>query len=625
MNKSFLLLAVALTLLFNIGCSETSPNSKPTLSNSGDPVQNTEGETRLIGTEATIDGSPNSESTEQFVLPTATQDYLRDTELLVLVLNQDLRPVFRAAIEKAETEVLTGFLAPKFKAQIFQRDGDQIQHESVLMQTWNRDRHERNQLDGKAFSRYLAELGQQFSELEPVAFHVTTLKPVEHGNFSGRWIAQWDMHLTGRLKNNHPAEYVYKCAIQLARFSDEVASTKGWIEKFEVLERTQVESPGQLMEEITETTGIDVESLADNWNKAGPPYPEFTGGANLLDFDRDGRLDLLLTGEKQPILYRSLGDGRFEDVTRSAGLSIAVLPHQQVRGAIVADFDNDHFEDLVISIETSQKLLNRFVSRLHFAVYQNNGDGSFRGLSSGEHNLHEFWMPPAFIGVSVADYDRDGLIDLYLAKSAQRAASDQKSRWVGDQSSPEGVLLKNEGGWQFRDATLEAGMSGENIDTNTALWVDVEPDGDPDLFLANHLGPNLLWENIGDGKFKGQRFDEGFGGFSMGATAGDMDEDGDIDFYLANMYSAAGSRVMGNLRAQDYPPGMYEKIRGFITGNELIENRGTTNFSPTGVAANVANAGWSYGPSFVDLDGDGWHDIYSPAGYQSVSRGKPDT
>jgi len=103
----------------------------------------------------------------------------------------------------------------------------------------------------------------------------------------------------------------------------------------------------------------------------------------------------------------------------------------------------------------------------------------------------------------------------------------------------------------------------------------------------------------------------------------DYDGDGDPDLYVANMYSAAGSRVMGNLRQEDYPDGTFGLIRGFITGNELYRND-SNELQPIGETAQVSNSGWAYGPAVVDLDGDGALDLYSPSGYQSVSREEPD-
>jgi len=162
------------------------------------------------------------------------------------------------------------------------------------------------------------------------------------------------------------------------------------------------------------------------------------------------------------------------------------------------------------------------------------------------------------------------------------------------------------------------------VDTFGAAWFDMEPDGDPDLFLANHMGPNVFWVNQGDGTFLKRSFDEGFGGFSMGVSVGDLDGDGDADLYVANMYSAAGMRVMGNLSAKDYPKNWFEHIQGFIVGNELYDNRDGKDMHPIGEDAGVSVSGWSYGPALVDLDGDGRLDIYSPAGFQSVTRGNPD-
>jgi hypothetical protein len=90
------------------------------------------------------------------------------------------------------------------------------------------------------------------------------------------------------------------------------------------------------------------------------------------------------------------------------------------------------------------------------------------------------------------------------------------------------------------------------------------------------------------------------------------------------MYSSAGARVMDNLRSDDYPEGIFDYIQGFVTGNELYHNDDQQGLRPVGVSSGVDNSGWAYGPTMVDLDGDGRLDLYSPAGFQSVERGKPD-
>ena len=279
---------------------------------------------------------------------------------------------------------------------------------------------------------------------------------------------------------------------------------------------------------------------------------------------------------------------------------------------VVADLDNDGFEDLVLRLDERR-----------LVIYRNRGNGTFEWLAPYEHSLNNLNLGTSSPVFAVADYDGDGLLDLDIGQAGKAPRKEQQARWIGDRTSPEGLLLRNQGNWKFQDVSAAAGLSGENIDTLAAVWLDLEPDGDPDLFLANHMGHNVLWENRGDGTFAKLSQAPGFGGFSMGATAGDLDGDGDPDLYVANMYSAAGSRVMGNLRPSDYPQGTFEQIRGFITGNELYRND-SKQLRPIGAAAQVSNSGWAYGPAVVDLDGDGALDLYSPSGYQSVSREEPD-
>ena len=544
--------------------------------------------------------------TDHFTLSEERQQYIWEIEHLAFVLIQDVVPVFKGAIQEDRAEPLLRLLAPGFQGRVFEGEGTVDRHGPVTVQRWEDEQHPSKELDRKAFVEELLSYARAFSKVEDVKVHVTTLSPVEEGNFEGPWRAVWDMHVTGLLNEGGRAERMLQCSLRFRHLSDTVASTPGWIERIAVTRSWHASSPRVLMEEITDTTGIDVKALTDNW-KRGPPRPAVTGGATLLDIDRDGRTDLLINDLSRVYLYRGLGRGKFEDVTVAAGLPIA-SGHRIAMHA--ADLDNDGFEDLLLMRDWRAK-----------DIYENQGDGTFRKLPASEHNLQKY----LFAIFGIADYDGDGRLDLYLAKAGGLSDDDGPgARWVGDRTSAEGVLLQNLGGWKFADVTREAGLTGEFVDTFAAVWLDLEPDGDPDLFLANHMGPNVLWENRGDGTFVKRLIRQGFGGFSMGATAGDLDGDGDPDLYVANMYSAAGTRVMEHLRPEDYPEGAIDLIQGFVTGNELYLNGGAEGLAPQGVSAGVSNSGWSYGPALVDLDGDGSLDIYAPAGFQSVTRGNPD-
>jgi hypothetical protein len=110
----------------------------------------------------------------------------------------------------------------------------------------------------------------------------------------------------------------------------------------------------------------------------------------------------------------------------------------------------------------------------------------------------------------------------------------------------------------------------------------------------------------------------------MGLAVGDVDNDGRIDIYCANMYSKAGTRVIGNLKPDAYPPPVMEKFRRFVAGSQLHLNKGDLAFDHVGAQKQLAAVGWAYGPVLADLDGDGFLDVYATAGYMSRDRDKPD-
>ena len=117
-----------------------------------------------------------------------------------------------------------------------------------------------------------------------------------------------------------------------------------------------VESPQALMEDITASSGIDVDEFHDNWTQSGPPYRAVNGDARLLDYQRDGLSDLLWTDNGRVFLYKGLGLGRFENVTEAAGLSrVTAL------ASMVIDLDNDGYEDIVFAAPPGFEISGRKV------------------------------------------------------------------------------------------------------------------------------------------------------------------------------------------------------------------------------------------------------------------------
>ena len=572
----------------------------------------------------------NADLASSFSLPTGftlaeeTQRYIWDVEHLAFILGQDVVSPFKSLVREGD-RTFAAFLADDFRGGFFVGRGERSGGESLAIERWG-EGSELGWLGRDEFVEALILLGRSFEVLDKVDVHVYHLTPDERGRFERPWRSRWDVRVAGLLPGGRRAENRFNVEFAFDRLSKEMAQETEWITEFRVLDAKFAASPASLLEEITDETGIDLERLYDNWNQAKPPWNPVPGVARSLDYDRDGRVDLLLTemyNVPHLFLYRGNGDGTFDNVTNDVGLSdIARLGFKTwLTGALVADLDDDGFEDLVFSVE--QEAAPGQVAHA-VAVLRNVEGRTFETIPETVHQLGgRFRLAPR--GMAVADYDNDGLVDLYLGPVGEDPpAEHRQARWIGDQSSREGVLLRNLGEFRFADATAAAGVDGDFIDTSSATWLDLEPDGDADLFLGNHMGPNVLWENQGDGTFVRLPQPPGFGGFSMGAAAGDLDGDGDPDLYVANMYTSAGGRIIDNLRPEDYPPGAYELIRGFATGNELYENHGDGTISALGTAADVDNGGWAYGPELIDLDGDGHLDLYSPAGYQSVKRGEPD-
>jgi hypothetical protein len=230
---------------------------------------------------------------------------------------------------------------------------------------------------------------------------------------------------------------------------------------------------------------------------------------------------------------------------------------------------------------------------------------------------------PANSSAVVADYDRDGLMDLYVTALGQMKVSS----WVeGEGKSVSGnVLWHNDGNWRFSDVTRSSGTAGGGRSTFSAVWLDADENGWPDLYVINEFGNGVLLVNRADGTFREQPIVDGPGDFgSMGVACGDYDNDGHIDLYVGNMYSKAGNRVIGNLWPGTYPAPVLAKLRALTAGSQLHRNAGGLKFEHLGAALHVADVGWAYGPAFVDLNNDGWLDVFATCGYMSRSRDDPD-
>lgn len=342
-------------------------------------------------------------------------------------------------------------------------------------------------------------------------------------------------------------------------------------------------------------------------------YQEFALGAigtgvTVGDYDNDGRPDLYVVNKTGPSkLFRNLGSWKFEDTTIRAGLAPesggGVLSwfggsdsEESVeiwkQGAAFADTDNDGDLDLYLC---------RFDAPNQLFI--NQGDGTFLEAE----NANGLGLRSASGMAAFADFDRDGWLDVFV-----------QTNMLDSATSPDGSedrLYHNNGDGTFDDVTDAAGISGLTLG-HSATWWNFNDDGWPDLYRANDFAtPDNLYRNNGDGTFTDvlnevvphQPFS------SMGADLGDVDNDGHVDFFVADMAPTTHEMDHRGMAVTRYA--MREEVKDpsavpQYMYNALYLNNGTGRMREAAWLYGIARTDWTWSTRFEDLDNDGWLDLH---------------
>jgi Flp pilus assembly protein TadD/peroxiredoxin len=331
-------------------------------------------------------------------------------------------------------------------------------------------------------------------------------------------------------------------------------------------------------------------------------------GVAVGDFDNDGFEDLYIcqAAGLPNRLFRNRGDGTFEDVTEQSG--VGVLDFTSC--ALFADFENRGLQDLLVVGSTGPLL------------FVNEGNGTFSLRKEAFH----FARPPqgSFTHAAIADYNRDGRLDVYFCLYNYYQGLDQYRYpvpYYDARNGPPNFLLRNSGKWVFEDATEAAGLNVENDRYSFACsWGDVNGDGWPDLYVVNDFGRNVLYRNKGDGTFgavsEEARVNEA--GAGMSSCWIDFDNDGKQDIYAAGMWVASGMRIFEDPHFHPEDPEQIRALyRRHMTGNSLYRNSGDGTFENVGAKSGVEKGRWSWSTDSWDFDNDGFPDLYVTNGYIS--------
>ncbi|HAZ08014.1 MAG TPA: hypothetical protein DCZ01_05700 [Elusimicrobia bacterium] len=375
-----------------------------------------------------------------------------------------------------------------------------------------------------------------------------------------------------------------------------------------------------IFEDVSSRAGIDFRHFQ---GRRSSLLPEDMGsGACWGDVDGDGNLDLYLlnaapldpkkaeSGSRpRNALYRSRGDGTFEDVTEKASVHGRGLG----MGCVFGDFNNSGRHDLFVTGYGGN------------IFYRNDGGWKFTEITRESGLSDTRWATGACLG----DYDNDGRLDIYVPhyiRFEDRPGGRLRSSAVerGGFSIPttlspfayppeSGALYHNEGAARFRNVTSEAGVANGEGKGMQCLFADLDEDGRPDLYVADDVSPDILYRNTDGRRFADVTSSAWLGDVksSMGIALGDFDRDGDQDLAVTEWIAHEKSLYINLLR---------ERRDKDIPGRRL-------HFADGNAAAGLGEAtldyvGWGVG--FLDYDNDGLLDLLIVNGSTFEDRDHPE-
>jgi hypothetical protein len=390
--------------------------------------------------------------------------------------------------------------------------------------------------------------------------------------------------------------------------------------------KTNLPIPRLQFEDLAAAAGLRFQHVSAEPEEKSYILESTGSGAAIFDYDNDGWPDIFLINatkwklgpnEPPPVsrLFRNRGLAdpndpaslRFEDVTAKAGVGRSGWG----QGVCAGDYDNDGFDDLFVTYWGTNVL------------YRNNGDGTFRDVTAaaGLPTSGSRWGT----GCAFLDYDRDGRLDLAVANYIQFDPAQVPKPgetpfclykglpvMCGPRGLPGGVnvLYHNEGNGKFADVSSQSGFNKPAGYYGFAVLTgDFDNDGWPDVYIACDSTASILLRNNGNGTFtdigviSGAAFNEdGQEQAGMGAAAADYDNDGWLDIVKTNF--------------SDDTPTLYRNNQ---------DGSFTDVTYRAGLGVNNRFLGWGVG--FVDLDNDGWKDVFMVNGhvYPNIGKVQPAT
>lgn len=336
------------------------------------------------------------------------------------------------------------------------------------------------------------------------------------------------------------------------------------------------------------------------------------GGVAVGDINNDGLPDIFFTGNMvADKLYLNLGNCKFKDITRQAGLAGR---RGWKTGVTMADVNGDGLLDIYICYsgkgDANSRRNQLFINKgnLRFAE-----EAKQYGLDDDACSTQAVFF----------DYDIDGDLDMYLLNHNIRAYKNVELHHLKTEYDPLAAdkLYRNDDG-HFKDVSREAGISGNPISFGLGVAVsDINNDGWPDIYVSNdYTEQDYLYINNANGTFTAREHYmlSHLSQFSMGSDIADINNDGLVDILTLDMLPEDNRRQKLLQAQENYE--LYQEMatNGFhyqFMRNMLHLNNGNGTFSEIGQLSGISNTDWSWSALFADFDNDGNKDLFVTNGY----------